>query len=229
MNMTEEFFDFVKEPSAENYLKAQAYVVNHADYNPYSNEIDTIIKFLDENEFEKALTFKSINTILSPSAHLMKRYAATQLKDEKAASAEHVLFLRIIESLTQTGDGSVDNPYLITQMSDERDVLQFQEEKFASQRLLKKAGKSIDQIKTESGKIVHFDVTVCFNAMAKNFSIDDILEDEDESAQVQEIEEEIKAEEKKPEKEQSEEELRKEKAEENKIEEKPVKKWWKFW
>lgn len=201
--MTDDFFDFLTEPTKEAFLKARNYVIEHEEYNPYSDDTSTLQDLLQKEAFEDVLKYNNINVILSPRVHLMKKYAATQLGKEKEASSEYFLGHRILEGINSTGDGSKENPYLVLRVSDERDFLGFIGEEFKSQALVKE-DKTYDLITTQSGKSIYFDITDSYKKIA-SFSFSDMLNslgDDEEDEDIQEKKVEV-------------------------IEKK--KKWWKFW
>lgn len=206
--MTEDFFDFIKTPSKEQFLKSQRHVFEHKNYDPYTQELDDLMAFMDAKEFQKVVDFKSINTLLSPSAHLMKHHAAKQINDDLNAKSEWFLFNKILENLLMTGDGSKEQPYLITQISDERDIIQSMEDEVADQILMKDEGKSFDRIATKSGETIYFDITLCMQALAAKLNAEEVQE----NLEVREDEEASQVE-----------------TESQKPSETPTKKWWKFW
>ncbi len=175
--MTDDFYAFLKEPTKENFLKAHSYVVQHEDYNPYSDDINQMEELLEKNEFQKALEYANINVMLSPRAHLMKKYAATQLEDEEAANAEYFLAMRILEGIESTGDGSKEHPYLVLRVNDEGDLLSYLEEEYQVQRLIQE-DTIYDAITTKSGKTIYFDITDCYQKM-NSFSMNDLLDNLD--------------------------------------------------
>ncbi|NOQ75512.1 MAG: hypothetical protein GQ574_26115 [Crocinitomix sp.] len=176
--MTDDFFDFIKAPSKEHFLKSQRHVIEHKNYDPYTGELDDLMAFMDAKDFQKVIDFKSINTLLSPSAHLMKHHAAKQINDDLNAKSEWFLFNKILDNLLMTGDGSKEQPYLVTQISDERDIIQSMEDEVLRQSLVKADGKSYDLLNTKSGKAIYFDITQCMEALAAKFNADPVEEAE---------------------------------------------------
>ena len=67
-----------------------------------------------------------------------------------------------MEGISLTGDGSDQNPYMITQISDERDFLMFLQEEFGSQQLDELEDRILDKIQCKSGKEVYFDITKAY-------------------------------------------------------------------
>jgi hypothetical protein len=56
-------------------------------------------------------------------------------------------------------------PYLITRMSDERDLLTYLNEEFASQSLVTENNRFYDLITTQSGNRIYFDITTSYTSM----------------------------------------------------------------
>lgn len=204
--MTDDFFDFLQEPTLENFSKARMHVVEDKNYSPYSDDIKNLESLLQKEAYEEALAANNINLILSPRAHMIKKYAAKQLGNEKAEQAEFFLAHRILEGIQATGDGSKEQPYKVLRVEDERDFLGFIGETLKMQSLIKEE-KTYDLITTESGKSIYFDITECYLKVA-SFSFEDMLDSLG-------IDEELKDD-----------------SDENNVSIPPKaykKKWWKFW
>lgn len=163
--MDPEFFDFISNPNKENFLKSREMIINHPAYNPYSDDLEIIEKFLDESDFESVINYKNINILLSPTAHLMKGYAAKQLNDENIIKAEYDFANGILDCIKLTGNGSKEQPYIVTRVEDEYEVLHQLKEKVGSQNLVIEDLKTFDLIKTESGKEIYFDITDCYKKL----------------------------------------------------------------
>lgn len=165
--MTDNFFDFILDTTLENFTASQQTIFNHPDYNPYAEDLSTIRGFLDKNELNKAVEFNSINIMLSPRAHLFKQYALEQMNRPKEAQAELILAQKILEGISLTGEGTKEKPYRVTSVSDERDMLNYFEETFAGQSLLRDNGRFLDLIQCQSGEEVYFDITTPYLRMQK--------------------------------------------------------------
>lgn len=163
--MEHDFFQFIQEPSREAFLKSRDFVINHEEYDPYSDDLDTIEALLDEGKFEEAVDYHNINVLLCPKAHLYKSFALKKLGREDDARSESIFAFRIIDNLELTGDGSLASPYVVTRISDESDFLMHLEEGFGHQSLVNDNGKFLDKITTQSGKEIHFDITDCYKRM----------------------------------------------------------------
>lgn len=163
--MTNTFFDFITDPSL--FQNSQQTVFSHPDYNPYSDDVETIENLFLEKKFQQVIDYKNINIYLSASAHLYRYLSLTELKDEEGAKAEMILFTQILEGLATTGDGSRDNPIRVTRISDEKDFILYKQERMVNQRLVYDAGKVLDVIGTEGGTDYYFDITVPYKQMQK--------------------------------------------------------------
>ncbi|WP_422104823.1 DUF4919 domain-containing protein [Winogradskyella sp.] len=157
--MTDTFFDFIRTTTNENFISSQEEVFNHSSYNPYSEDLDVIEDFLDKEELVKAVEYNNINVILSPRAHLYKNYALDKMNKEKEAQAELIFAHKIMEGISLTGNGTKEMPYMVTRVSDEKDMLRYFQEEFKSQSLVKNENSILDLIQCQSGKEIYFDIT----------------------------------------------------------------------
>lgn len=163
--MTDDFFKFLSETTKENFLASQQIVFSDESYNPYSEDLNILEQQLDNDEFEAVIECVSVNILLSPRAHFYKNYAYTKLGNEQGANAELFLGQKILEAICLTGNGTIEMPYLITRMSDERDLLTYLKEEFASQSLVADNNRFYDLITTQSGKRIYFDITTSYTSM----------------------------------------------------------------
>jgi hypothetical protein len=178
--VTKEFLAFIIEPAKESFLASRKIVIEHTDYDPYSDDINELEELLQKGKMQEAVACNNINTLLSPRAHLIKNKALTALGQEKDAKSELIFAVRIMECIALTGDGSMEQPRVVTRVEDERDFLAYMQEQFAAQQLMSSAGKKIDRLTTQSGKELHFDITDCYSRMQELFDtrktgIEDIL------------------------------------------------------
>ncbi|MFY0629402.1 MAG: DUF4919 domain-containing protein [Flavobacteriaceae bacterium] len=132
--------------------------------------------FLEKEEYDKAIAFNDVNSLLSPRVHLMKNYAYTKKGMPDEAGFELLFAQKILENICLTGDGSKEDPYLVLRVQDERDVLNFLGEKFRMQALCKGEGFVYDSIQTESGKSFYFDITECYSKLPQ-INLSDLMND----------------------------------------------------
>lgn len=163
--MTDTFFDFIINTTNVNFTSSQKEVFKHSNYNPYSDDLDIIEEFLDKNELAKAAEYNNINLILSPRAHLYKNYAFYKMDKEKEAQSELILAQKIMEGISLTGNGTKEMPYIVTRVSDEKDMLRYFQEEFKSQSLIKNENKIFDLIQCQSGREIYFDITTPYLRM----------------------------------------------------------------
>ncbi len=168
--MKEQFINFLQKPTKESFIELRSIIINHDEYEPYSDDIKNINNLLLQNNFREVAQYASVNIILSPRAHMYKSFAYRKLNDEKGAEIESTIGQTILEGIQLTGNGTLEKPYLVTRIDDERDFLTFLEEVFASQALINDEEKSYDCITTASGKNIYFDITDCFKKMVFQFS-----------------------------------------------------------
>lgn len=168
--MNDDFFNFVKEPDKDAFLKARRFVVSHKDYDPYSDDLEKMEGFLDQGNYDAVTGYQSINTLLSPSAHFYKKYAFEKKGMVNEANAESLFSHRILENIALTGNGGEESPYVVTRISDERDFLGFLGKDFKRQGLVSGEGKYYDAIETSDGGRIYFDITDCYLKLQAAFA-----------------------------------------------------------
>lgn len=165
--MENNFIKFIKDPTVELFLAARADIISHEHYNPYGNHLNELTDLLDAEKYQEAIDLDDINLIMSPRAHLYKSFAQKELNNENLAELEGMIAHLIMDGIEMTGNGTFENPYLVTSVSDERDMLARWDEQFASQSLKHSGDRSFDIITTISGKEIYFDITDCYQRLAK--------------------------------------------------------------
>jgi hypothetical protein len=163
--MTDTFFDFLMNTTNENFTASQNEIFKNSQYNPYSDDLSVIEGFLDQNDLTKAVQYNNVNVILSPRAHLYKNYAFEKLNQPKEAQAELIFAQKIMEGISLTGNGTKKKPYIVTRITDERDMLSYFQEEFVSQRLMHDDNTTFDVIQCKSGRELYFDITTPYTKM----------------------------------------------------------------
>ena len=151
--------DFLSNPTKENFSSLQKEIFEDPNYNPYSSDVNKIQDFYDDDELEKAVEYESINTLLSPRAHLFKSYALREMNMHERAQSEKAFALKILKGISLTGDGTEEKPYIVTRISDERDMLDYFEEEYQGQGLISHEDRTLDLMICQSGRKIYFDIT----------------------------------------------------------------------
>jgi len=163
---------FIEKPNRENYLALHKKVVSHPDYNPYSRDLDEIEDLHEKGKFAEArkkIRESMPNLLLSPRAHLIAGMAAGKMNDDEAMRREGTFWIRCIDGILATGDGTEERPYLVTAVSDEYDVLRRLGKVSKSQGIQSHEGKHFDVIFCTDGSHIWFDITHAFNHIRKRF------------------------------------------------------------
>ncbi|MCA6068663.1 DUF4919 domain-containing protein [Chryseobacterium sp. RG1] len=163
----ETVFDFVKDPTKENFLRSRELIITNPDYDPYSDDLDIMEKLFEDKEYDKLNYYVTINVLLSPRAHFIKYFSLKQIGNTKAA--EGILFIchNILSCIEKTGDGALQNPYIVTRVSDEKDFLELHlRKKYTQQRLMQHEGKYLDVLTLEDGSEIYFDITVPYQRIS---------------------------------------------------------------
>ncbi|PXW09411.1 MULTISPECIES: DUF4919 domain-containing protein [Chryseobacterium] len=171
MKMYEKVFEFLTDPTKETFLKCRERVINDPEYDPYSEDIENIQDLLNKGKFEEVIRYNNVNILLSPRAHIYKYFAYKELGDEKGRSIEMTIAQLIFECLEKTGNGTEDSPYIITRISDERDLVRHHLNKQdVSQNLIRDGDKIMDALTLEDGTQLYFDIKVPYQRLAFSFS-----------------------------------------------------------
>ncbi|MGN7709190.1 hypothetical protein [Chryseobacterium sp. 22543] len=171
MKTYEKVFEFLTDPTKETFLKCRELVINDPEYDPYSEDIENIQNLLNEGKFEEVIPYVNVNILLSPRAHIYKCFAYKELGDEKGKNIEMTIAQIIFECLEKTGDGTKDPPYIITRISDERDLIRHHLNKQdVSQNLVKDGDKIMDALTLDDGTLLYFDIKDPYQRLAFSFS-----------------------------------------------------------
>lgn len=153
-------FDFVADPTKENFLKHRELIITNPDYDPYSDDLEIMEKLYENKEYDKLNYYVTINVLLSPRAHFFKYISLKEIGNEK--TAESIVFIchNILNCIEKTGDGTIENPYIVIRVSDEKDLLELRlSKKYTQQRLIQHEGKYLDVLTLEDDSELYFDIT----------------------------------------------------------------------
>ncbi|RYY91414.1 MAG: hypothetical protein EOO11_22745 [Chitinophagaceae bacterium] len=153
------FQAYLEAPSAASFSELRNAVITHPDYEPYGDALSDLNGQLDGGHFEEAGANTDINLLLSPRAHLLKSFAWHKCGHEDGERAEQFLYRMMLDGIRGTGDGSREQPYLVSSVADEHDLLQALGEELDTQDLLEESGRRLDHVVTKSGAEWYFDVT----------------------------------------------------------------------
>ncbi|MGN7866689.1 DUF4919 domain-containing protein [Chryseobacterium sp. 22458] len=171
MRTYEKIFEFLTDPTKETFLKCRELVISNPEYDPYSQDTENMQNLLNNGKFEDVIQYVNINILLSPSAHIYKYFAYKELGNEKARNVEMMIVQTLFECLEKTGDGTRKSPYIVTRISDERDLIRHHFNKQeVSQWLIRDEDKIIDVLKLVDGTEVCFDIKTLYQRLAFSFN-----------------------------------------------------------
>lgn len=171
MGRASEIFEFLKDPTKESFLKSREIVINDPEYNPYSDDTGNLLELLNEGKFEEVIRYVNVNILLSPGAHIYKYFAYKELGDEKGMRMEMMIAQGIFEGLEKTGDGTRDSPYIVTRISDERDLVRHHFDKQdTGQRLFNDGDRIMDVLTLDDGTEMYFDIKDIYQRISFSFS-----------------------------------------------------------
>lgn len=171
METYEKIFEFLTDPTRETFLKCREIVISDPEYDPYSDDTGNMQDLLNSGKFEEVAKYVNINILLSPSAHIYKYFAYKELGNEKARNIEMMIVQTLFECLEKTGDGTKNSPYIVTRISDERDLIRHHFNKQdVSQRLVKDGDQILDVLRLEDGTELYFDIKTLYHRLAFSFN-----------------------------------------------------------
>lgn len=171
MKTYEKVFEFLADPTKETFLKCRELVITDPEYDPYSEDIENMQNLLNEGKFDEVIQYVNVNILLSPRAHIYKYFAYKELGEDKGRSIEMTIAQLIFECLERTGDGTKDSPYIITRISDERDLIRHHFNKQdVSQSLVRDGNKIMDVLTLDDGSQLYFNIKDPYQRMAFSFS-----------------------------------------------------------
>lgn len=165
------FIDFIDSPTNINYKLARESLLNSDVYNPYSLELDEATKLIETKEYIEAkqiITQAMPNLLLSPRAHLILATIAEALGNEPEADLESSLATICLHGILTTGEGTQENPYLITRVSDEYDLLEYLNKTVSNQSLLTRNHQYLDCLWASDGSQLFFEITALRKTIGTN-------------------------------------------------------------
>ena len=159
--MNDQLQNFFEDPSADGYLLARESILAECDYRQRSFEIDKLSRLDRQKEYR--LVFEEVEQMLplwalSPRVHFLAATAAQELGDMEELETSQYLMSVCLEGLLASGEGTAENPYRITYLSDEQDILLARGLLLASQRLVGSEEGFFDVIDCQYGTQVWFAV-----------------------------------------------------------------------
>jgi hypothetical protein len=158
----EGFGVFVNGPTPEAFLLLRTLVTHLPTYEPYADEICRLDRLYEDGHFEEvraAACEIMPNYLLTPRFHLISGLAAARVGDHDWEQSEDAAFRACIEGILSTGAGSEVQPYLITHVTEEYDILNRLNKAPRLQSLVQSNSGYCDMFTCEDGTTIWFDVT----------------------------------------------------------------------
>ncbi len=152
--MIDHYQAFLEAPSRDGFLKLQEEVQTDADFCPAGSFVDQLADLCQcgcyEQMFEQT-ELMPFGWIASPSAHLYASIAAQQMGCADDAELERFVTESLLQGLLETGDGSADDPYQVTYLSDRHDLLSYFSANVEKQHLVRSPAGMLDVVTTTTG------------------------------------------------------------------------------
>lgn len=158
----ERFQRFIEEPTRHSYLRVREKLMEQPQFDPYSDDLRFLELHFKNGEFEhvlrEAAPLRSIWR-LSPRFHYFLGISALETGNLELAEDEKTLSRACLYGLTDTGEGTAEEPFLVTYLSDEYDVIQCLGVEVRQQQVVDVDGRQLDVLRDLDGKEHWFDVT----------------------------------------------------------------------
>ncbi len=162
--------EWMKNPKLEGFLALRQEIVRSPDYQPYKEPrpLDQLREAVGERRHKDILTIferEGISLLLSPEAHMAVTIAHKHLGNSELELQSRWLSKLCGEAIEQSGDGSLNRPYLVLHINDEYDFLVRHGLVPVQQSLVHHGGRALDVMTLNTGRKIAFDVTDMQNAM----------------------------------------------------------------
>lgn len=167
--MPDLFSEFLERPDKTRYLRVRSAIIGSVEYDMFSDGLSRLEELIESGDHQAvpALVPELMpNWLLSPRVHQLLSASATERGEPDRAKGEHTLAVACANAITQTGDGSMDAPYVVTHVSDEYDIAAAMDRNVTTQKRENHNGLALDILVMEDGSQLCFDVTDGLAAMA---------------------------------------------------------------
>jgi hypothetical protein len=153
---------FLRRRSLSRYLDARAAMMESREFDPRSTVLPDVLQLLGRGRHDEvvAVTRAAMgNWILNAGIHVTMSRALAALGDSLGAKRELEIGGALLGGLLQTGDGSVERPYLVLRTADQYDVLARCGLRGLAHQVACREGRAYDAVACGGGRDVWFDVT----------------------------------------------------------------------
>ena len=160
--LDERFVEFLESPSSDCWEFLRDRVFARSDFDPYASEWQQLEASFAAREYGPLLEASdrmSPMAFLSARFHFLAGVSALETGDSERAKWHRRCSQVCLRAILDSGDGTVDSPYLSTYPWDCYDVLQALGEEPMGQQLVDGDGRWCDVLTATSGEVYWFDVT----------------------------------------------------------------------
>jgi hypothetical protein len=153
---------FVEQPSKATFLAARDAVQRESSLPLSAVQIAELEQLLELEDYQSLLARLDAlppSKVLSPRVHFLAAETADALGDFADMELERCLFVIVLQGLLATGDGTRANPYIVSHVSDEHDILAALGLQASRQITVENAGSVCDILLCTDGREVWFDIT----------------------------------------------------------------------
>ena len=162
---------FVAEPSKKSYLRAREELLTASERILDATLLDPLTLLHDAGDMtglSAALAALPPIAALTPRVHYYAALAAEARHDDDDLELERMLLVVCLRALLMTGDGSPEQPYVVSALCDENDLLESLELAPETRRLVHRGDSVFDVVTCDEGSEIWFDVSALVRIPAES-------------------------------------------------------------
>jgi hypothetical protein len=159
--------NFLSNPSLATYEALRDRVIDLPSFRPEQSGDSRIWDLLEEGRIEEAEPIAEAartEFLLSPATHVALGAIAQKKGDEGGSRLEFTFANNLRYALMETGDGSLDDPYVINRVSDSYGIVSWLKARPRSFGMTFHKGRLLDVITTPEQGPLYFDVSIPMKA-----------------------------------------------------------------
>lgn len=153
---------FFSRPNKRTYLLARRVIVARSDYRIRESTLHDLQEQLNAGRYSEVLERADElceSLPLNARLYFLAGVAACELGRVPEADRYRERFQACLRGLLGTGDGTLKRPFIVTYLSDERDLLQSLGLRASRQSVVESRSRALDLLECEDGTVIYCEVS----------------------------------------------------------------------
>jgi len=158
---------FLSQPSTTTYAQLRDAYIRSPEYRPEEPPDGRIWDLLEQDDLDQAEALAQAaksRFLLSPATHVALGAVARKRGDDGSAQLEFHFANSLRSALLQTGEGTLESPFVVNRVADEFGILSWKEARPQSFAMRFHQGRLLDIITTPELGEVYFDISIPMGA-----------------------------------------------------------------